>query len=102
MRVRPGLLAVSVAMVVVGALLFWRGRGHGQDGDGGFNITTRLPVQTETTFDWQGKAPPGPALFLPAPKGGLTVTPAPGDAAAVPPGPTRQGGHPRPLQAPAP
>src|SRR5258708_31908877 len=100
MRVRPGLLAVSVAMVVVGALLFWRGRGHGQDGDGGFNITTRLPVQTETTFDWQGKAPPGQALFLLASNGELTESAPPGYAAHVHPAQNLQGGPPRPSPGP--
>jgi DUF4097 and DUF4098 domain-containing protein YvlB len=84
MRVWLGLLAVSVAMVVVGALLFWRGHGHSHDdGDGGFRSSTRLPVQTETTFDWQGKVPKGQALFLRDVNGDITVTAATGETAEV-------------------
>ena len=98
MRVWLGLLAVSVAMVVVGALLFWRGRGHGQDGDGGFNITNRLPAQTETTFDWQGKVPRGQALFLRDANGDITVSAAPGDVAEVHAVKTWQGGDPSQVQ----
>lgn len=84
MRAWLGLLAVSVAMVVVGALMFWRGHGHSHDdGDGGFSVTTRLPVQTETTFDWQGKIPPGQVLFLRDVNGDITVTAATGANAEV-------------------
>ncbi len=84
MRVWLGLLAVSVAMVVVGALLFWRSHGHSHDGDdGGFRVSTRLPVQTETSFDWQGKLAKGQSLFLRDMNGDITVTPATGDAAEV-------------------
>lgn len=83
MRVWLGLLAVSVAMVVVGAALFWRGHGHSRDGDGGFSVSSRLPVQTETSFDWQGKLASGQSLYLRDVNGDITVTPAVGDAAEV-------------------
>jgi len=84
MRAWLGLLAVSITMVVVGALLFWRGHGHGhEDGDGGFRVTTSLPVQTETTFDWQGKVSKGQSLFLRDVNGDITVTAATGETAEV-------------------
>src|SRR5206468_8033512 len=85
MRVWLGLLTVSVAMVVVGALLFWRGHGrsHGDDEDGGFRVSAHLPVQTETTFDWQGQVPKGQALFLRDVNGDITVTSAAGERAEV-------------------
>jgi hypothetical protein len=81
MRVWLGLLGVSVAMVVVGALLFWRGHGHGHEDM--FNVTSRLPVQSETTFDWQGKLAKGQSLFLRDVNGDIAVTAAPGDVAVV-------------------
>src|SRR5256885_7134740 len=84
MRAWLGLLAVSITMVVVGALLFWRGHGHGhEDGDGGFRVTSSLPVQTETTFDWQGRVSKGQALFLRDVNGDITVTAATGQTAEV-------------------
>jgi hypothetical protein len=99
MRAWLGLLAVSVAMVVVGALLFWRGHGHGHDdGDGGFSVTTRLPVQTETTFDWQGKVSQGQALFLRDVNGDITVTAATGQTAEVHAVKTWQRGDPSQVQ----
>lgn len=97
MRVWLGLLAVSVAMVVVGALMFWRGHGRG-DEDGGFRVSTRLPVQTETTFDWQGVVPRGQALFLRDMNGDITVTAAAGSAAEVHAVKTWQRGDPSQVQ----
>ena len=84
MRAWLGLLAVSITMVVVGALLFWRGHGHGhEDGDGGFRVTSSLPVQTETTFDWQGRVSKGQSLFLRDVNGDITVTAATGETVEV-------------------
>src|SRR5712692_11676497 len=78
MRVWLGLLAVSVAMVVVGALLFWRGHGHSRGEDFNFDVSSRLPAQPETTFDWQGTVPRGQTLFLRDMNGDVEVVPAPG------------------------
>ena len=99
MRVWLGLLGVSVAMVVVGALLFWRGHGRGRDGaDGGFRFSERLPVQTETTFDWQGVVPKGQSLFLRDMNGDITVTAAAGPQAEVHAVKTWQSGDPTQVQ----
>lgn len=98
MRAWLGLLAVSITMVVVGALLFWRGHGHGSDGDGGFRVTSRLPVQTETTFDWQGQVPKGQSLFLRDMNGDITVTAATGTQAEVHAVKTWQRGDPTEVQ----
>ncbi|HEY6854440.1 MAG TPA: DUF4097 family beta strand repeat-containing protein [Gemmatimonadales bacterium] len=100
MRVWLGLLAVSVTMVVVGALLFWRGHGHSRDdgNDGGFRVSTRLPVQTETTFDWQGVVPKGQSLFLRDQSGDITVTAATGTQAEVHAVKTWQSGDPSAVQ----
>jgi DUF4097 and DUF4098 domain-containing protein YvlB len=85
MRVWLGLLAVSVGMVVVGALLFWRGHGHshGDNDDGGFSVSSRLPEQPEPTVDWQGLVPKGQSLFLRDVNGDITVTAATGANAEV-------------------
>lgn len=83
MRVWLGLLAVSVGMVVVGALLFWRGHGRSRDGDFNFDVSSRLPAQADTTFDWQGPVSKGRTLFLRDINGDIEVVSATGTTAAV-------------------